>query len=100
MCFELARKVERRLSAELHDDTVALRLVVDFEHIFESEWLEEKFIRSVVVGGDGFRVRIDHDRLIASFAQGKRSVHAAVVELDALADPVGAAAEDHDLLFV
>ena len=34
---------------------------------------------------------------IAHVAQGERGVHAAVVELDALADPVGAAAENHDL---
>ena len=35
--------------------------------------------------------------LVADLARGEGGVHAAVVELDALADAVRAAAEDHDL---
>ena len=35
---------------------------------------------------------------IPDFAQGEGGVDAAVIELDALADAVGAAAEDHDFL--
>ena len=51
--------------------------------------------RRVVVGGDGLRVAVDHHRVAAGLAHGHRGVHAAVVELDALADPVRAGAEDH-----
>ena len=36
---------------------------------------------------------------IAGLAQGERGLAAAVVELDALADAVGPAAEDHDAVF-
>src|SRR5690606_5243094 len=40
------------------------------------------------------------DGFVPGFAQRERCVHAAVVELDALADTIRAAAEDHDLLAV
>jgi hypothetical protein len=69
----------------------------DLEHVLEGERLEVEAVRGVVVGGDGLGVAVDHDGLEAGFAQGEGGVDAAVVELDALADPVGAAAEDDDL---
>ena len=49
---------------------------------------------------DGLRVAVDHDGLEAVFLQREGRMHAAVVELDALADAVRAAAEDHDLAAV
>ncbi len=52
----------------------------------------------VVVGRDGLGVGVDHHRLEAQLLGGEGRVHAAVVELDALADAVGPAAEDDDLL--
>src|SRR3989304_4346101 len=42
----------------------------------------------------------NHYRRYALFAQGKARVHAAVVKLDALAYPVRAAAEYHDLFSI
>ena len=68
----------------------------DVEHVFFGEGLEEESVARVVVGGDGLRIAVDHHRLVARVAQGERGVHTAVVELDTLADPVRAAAEDHD----
>ena len=70
------------------------------EDIFEGEWLEEKFVAGIVVGGDGLRVGVHHERLVAVFLQGKGGVDAAVVELDPLPDAVGSATEDHDFLGV
>uniref|UniRef100_A0A0N4ZAF6 NAD-specific glutamate dehydrogenase n=1 Tax=Parastrongyloides trichosuri TaxID=131310 RepID=A0A0N4ZAF6_PARTI len=43
---------------------------------------------------------VDHDRLDADVGEGERRVAAAVVELDALADAVGTAAEDDGFLLV
>ena len=43
---------------------------------------------------DGFRVAVDHDGLEPGLAQRIGRVHAAIVELDPLADAVRAAAED------
>ena len=55
--------------------------------------LEVQAVGGVVVGGYGFRVAVDHDGLVTIFAQGEGGVHAAVVELDTLADTVRTAAQ-------
>ena len=94
--FQAQRQFERGLSAVLHDDAGGFFLVHDFQHVFKRERLEVEAVGGVVVGGDGFGVAIDHDGLVAVFAHGQRGVHAAVVEFNALADAVGAAAENHD----
>ena len=58
--------------------------------------LEEEQIAGVVIGADGFGIGVDHHRFDAEFLHRERGLHAAVVELDALADAVGAAADDDD----
>ena len=98
--LERGGEVERRLAAELRDDAQGLFLFVDGEHVLQRQGLEVELVRGVVVGGDGLRVAVDHDRLKAQGLERLCRVHAAVVELDALADAVGAGAEDHDLLGV
>ena len=98
--LEAGGEIERRLPAELDDDAVRLLLVADVEDVLERERLEEKFVAGVVVGRDGLRVRVDHDGLVPDFLQREGGVDATVVELDALADAVRPAAEDHDLLLV
>ena len=70
------------------------------EHVFQRERLEVELVAGVVVGGDGFRVRVDHDGLEAVLLEGEGGVDAAIVKLDALADAVRPAAEDHHLLAV
>lgn len=98
---EAVGEPEGRLTAELHDDAdelAGLRFCMDdLEHIFERERLEVQAIGGVVVGRDRLGVAVDHDRLEAGVPQGEARVHAAVVELDALADAVGARAENDDL---
>ena len=74
--------------------------MVDGEDVLKGEGLEVELVGGVVVGGDGFGVAVDHDGLVAHFAECECGVDAAVVEFDALSDAVGAAAEDHDLLGV
>ena len=66
----------------------------DLEHVLERERLEVQLVRDVEVGRDGLGVGVDHDRLVSLLAERQRGAHAAVVELDALPDPVGPAAED------
>jgi hypothetical protein len=97
---ERGGELERRLAAELHDDADGLLDARDLEHVLERQRLEVEAVGGVVVGGDGLGVAVDHDGLEAGRAQREARVDAAVVELDALADAVGAAAEDHDLLAV
>ena len=96
--FQLQRQLERRLPAELHDHAVGFFPFVDMEHVFQRHRFEIQFVARVVVGGHCFRVAVHHDRFEARIPERKRSVDAAVIELDPLPDPVGTAAKDHDLL--
>jgi hypothetical protein len=96
--FQAQRQLQRRLAAVLHDHADRLFLVHDLQHVFERDGLEVQAVGGVVVGGHGLGVAVDHDGFVAVFAHGKRGVHAAVVELDALADAVRATAQHHDLL--
>ena len=64
--------------------------VDDLEHVLERERLEVQPAGGVVVGGDRLGVAVDHHRVEAGVAQREAGVHAGVVELDALADPVRA----------
>jgi hypothetical protein len=57
------REVQRRLAAELHDDAVGLHRAHDGHHVLVRQRLEEQVVARVVVGRDGLRVRVDHDRL-------------------------------------
>ena len=63
----------------------------DAEHVLERERLEVQAVGGVVVGRDRLRVAVDHHRVAPGLAHGHRGVHAAVVELDALADAVRSA---------
>jgi hypothetical protein len=92
------RQLQRRLAAVLHDHALGLFLVDDLQHVFQRQRLEVQAVGGVVVGGHGLRVAVDHDGLVPVLAHRQRRMHAAVVELDALADAVGAAAQHHDLL--
>ena len=89
---------ERGLAAELDDDAgdrAGQRLGVDdLQDVLQGERLEVEPVGGVVVGGDGLRVAVDHHGLVAGVAQREGGVDAGVVELDALADAVGAGAED------
>ncbi|MNV06527.1 hypothetical protein D3C71_969090 [compost metagenome] len=97
-------QLQRGLAAELHHDAdqVAFRaLDVDqLQHVLARQGLEVEAVGGVVVGRDGLGVAVDHDRLDADVGEGEGRVAAAVVELDALADAVGTAAEDDGLLLV
>ena len=91
-------ELQGRLPAELHDDAVqrALRLLGcdDLQHVLGRQRLEVEPVRGVVVGRHRLRVAVDHDGLKAGRREREAGVAAAVVELDALADAVGTAAED------
>ena len=95
------RQLKRRLAAELHDARhvgVALLLALDHRHhVFEGQRLEVQTIRGVVVGRHRFGIAVHHDRLEAFPAEAEHGMAAAIVELDALPDAVGAAAKNDDL---
>ena len=94
--LERARQPERRLAAELDHDPVRLLALAHGEHLLGAQRLEVEPVGGVVVGRNRLRVAVHHHGLVAERAEAPRRVHAAVVELDPLPDPVRAAAEDHD----
>src|SRR5690606_15975703 len=96
--FQGAGQLQPGLTAILHDHALALLDPHDLQPVLQGHRLEVQTIGGVIVGGNGFRVAVDHDGLVTVFAHGQRRVHAAVVELDTLADTVRAAAEYHDLV--
>ena len=83
-------ELQRRLAAELDDHALGPLDLDDAEHVLERQRLEVEAVGGVVVGRDRLRVAVDHHRVAARLADGHRGVHAAVVELDALADAVRA----------
>ena len=100
--LERVGELQRRLAAELDDDAEQLAVRAldsdQLQHVLGRQRLEVEAVGGVVVGRDGLGVAVDHDRLHADLVEGEGRVAAAVVELDALADAVGAAAEDDGLL--
>ena len=98
--LKLARDVERSLAAKLDDDAKGLFLFVNLQNVFCRDRLKVQFVGSVVVGGNGFGVAVYDDCFVAHFLKLHGRVAAAVVELDSLSDSVGAAAQNHDFLFV
>ena len=95
---EFIGDVERRLAAELDNNPFRLLLLVDRQHVLDGQRLEVELVGGVVVGGDGLRVAVHHDRLVTGLAQREGGMDAAVVKLDPLTDAVRAAAEHHHLL--
>ena len=63
--------------------------------VLSGEGLEVQPVVGVVVGGDSLGVAVHHDRLVAGGAQRLARMDAAIVELDALSDAVGARTADH-----
>ena len=102
---EPLRQPERGLAAELHDDAHHARpagagLLLGVEHlqdVLERQRLEVQPVGGVVVGGHRLRVAVDHHGLETRLRQRGCRVHAAVVEFDALADPVGSRTQDQHL---
>ena len=94
------RKIQRRLSAELHNHAVGFFGIDDVENLFQRKRFEVETVAGVVVGGNGLGVAVDHDRLDAEFLQRERCVAATVVELNSLPDAVRTAAQNHHLLAI
>ena len=99
--LEPRRQFQRRLTPELDDNAekcaAALFDARDLDHILRRQRLEIEPVGGVVIGRHGLRIAVDHDRFDAGVAQAVGRVHAAVIELDSLADPVRSAAENDHL---
>ena len=86
---QMACELDRRLTAELHDNAVGLFGLDDVVHILRRQRVEIQAVAGVEVGGDGLRVVVADDRLVAELFQRPDTVYRAVVKLDALPDADG-----------
>ncbi len=88
-------EVDRGLPAELRHRPAGALGLDDVGDRLLVERLEVEAGAAVEVGRDRLRVAVDHHRLDPAAAQRERRLDAAVVELDALADPDRPRAEHH-----
>jgi hypothetical protein len=95
-CLQSIGEIERGLTTELNENALGFFLIVNVEHVLEGERLEIKFVARVVIGRNRFRIRVHHDRFKPELAERERRMHAAVIKLDSLADPIWPATQDHD----
>ena len=95
--LEHARQLKRSLAAERHHDAVGALDIDNVHDVLVGERLKVQAVRGVVVSRNGLGVAVDHDGLEAASRQCVARVHAAVIELDTLANAVGAGAQDHRL---
>ena len=95
--LEHARQLKRSLAAERHHDAVGALDIDNVHDVLVGERLKVQAVRGVVVSRNGLGVAVDYDGLEAASRQCVARVHAAVIELDTLANAVGAGAQDHRL---
>ena len=98
--LQIEREIQRRLPAELRNDAPAFFTLINVQHILERERFKKQFVARVVIRGNRFRIRIHHQRLEPILLQRERRVHAAVIELNPLPNPIRTTAENHHLLAV
>ena len=94
MALEVGRQLERGLTSELHQHPQRTFGVADVEDILRVQGVEVEAVDRIVVGGNRLGVAVDHHRFVAFGSQAAHRLHAAGVELDALADAHRATAED------
>src|SRR5882762_4429112 len=95
--LQTEREVEWCLAAELGDGAPALFPLINMEHVLQGKRLEVKVVARVVIGGNSFGVRIDHEGLETIFFERERGVNTAIIKLNALSDAVRSSAQDHYL---
>src|SRR5262249_1120908 len=94
--LEVARQLEGRLTTELNDHARRPLTINNLQYVLERQRLEVQLVRRVEVGRHRLGIRVDHDCLVPLLAERDHRTHAAVVELDALADTIRTTPEDHD----
>ncbi len=89
-------ELQRGLATERHNNADGVFGLDDVHHVFVGERFEIEPVAGVVVGRDRLGVAVDHDGLIPGLGQREAGVNTAIVELDALTNPVRARPQDDD----
>ena len=90
--LQIRSQIQRSLSAELRDHSDRFFLRVNAQNILKRQRLKIQFIRSIIVCRDCLRVAVYNYRLKSKLFERQCCMHAAVVKLDSLPDPVWSAA--------
>ena len=98
--LQIEREIQGRLAAELHDDAIRFLFFHDVQNVFKRKGFEIQAVGCVVIGRDGLRIAIDHDRLVPVFLEGEGCMAAAIIELNSLPNAVRPASKNDDLLAV
>ena len=98
--LEAFGQLQRGLTTKLYDHPFRFFVFDDLPKMLPIDRLEIQLVGNVEIGGHSLGITVHHDGLEPAFLDGQQSMHAAVIELDALPDAVGARAEHDDLLFV
>ena len=96
MAVQELGQLDGRLAAEGHHHAHGLLHLDDVHDILGEQRLKVQTVGGVIVRGDGLRVVVDDDHLVAQLLQRPDAVDGGVVELDALTDADGAGAQHHD----
>src|SRR5436309_7171960 len=72
------RQIERCLSSKLDNGSPTFFMLINIEDILERERFEIKLVTCVVIGGNRFWIRIDHNGLKSFLFQREGGVHATV----------------------
>ena len=62
------------------------------------QWFKVEAVAGIKIGGNRFRVGVDHNAGYTGLGQGRSGMNAAIVKLNALADSNRAAADNHRLI--
>ena len=101
VCFVQAfGQFQGSLPAKLNDYTIGLLQFNDLPDMFPEHRLEVQLIGHIKIGRNSFGVTIDHNGLKTTFFDGQQAVNAAIIELNALTNSVGATAQNNNFLLL
>ena len=93
-------QVDGSLTAKGRDNALGLFQLHHVHHVLHRQRLKIQLVGGGIVRGDGLRVVVDDDGLIARVFNGLDRVDGGIVKFHALPDADGAGTEDDDLLLI
>ena len=99
LAVQVLGELDGGLTAESYHHAHWLLHLENVHHILPAQRFKVEPVGGIVVGGDGLRVVVDDDHIIAHFLEGPDAVNTAVVKFNALADSDGAGAQHHNHRF-
>ncbi|EJX09160.1 hypothetical protein EVA_02729 [gut metagenome] len=93
-CIQTHSQVVRNLTTCRYDDTIWIFEVKDIHHTFECQLVEVKTVAHIVVGRNGFRIVVDHDRTVTFLADSIQCLNTTPVKFNRRSDTVSTRTEN------